>query len=57
MRKIIDNAEQVFLNKLARVPDAVWRERSDVEVAYVGERKTYPVEALGSEACGRVNAV
>src|SRR4029077_16640896 len=43
MRKIIDNAEQAFLQKLARLPDGVWRERSYVEVAYVGDRKTYPV--------------
>src|SRR5438093_656015 len=43
MRKIIDNAELAFLAKLARVPDGVWRERSYVEVAYVGDRKTYEV--------------
>jgi N-methylhydantoinase B len=43
MRKIIDNAEQAFLAKLAKVPDGVWRERSYVEVAYVGDRKTYQV--------------
>ena len=33
MRKIIDNAEQAFLAKLAKVPDGTWRERSYVEVA------------------------
>src|SRR5437899_3069822 len=43
MRKIIDNAEQAFLAKLAKVPDGTWRERSYVEVAYVGDRKTYQV--------------
>ncbi|RPH82127.1 MAG: hypothetical protein EHM88_10285, partial [Candidatus Rokuibacteriota bacterium] len=43
MRKIIDNAEAAFLAKLARVPDGTWRERSYVEVAYVGDRKTYQV--------------
>ena len=43
MRKIIDNAEQAFLAKLAKLPDGTWRERSYVEVAYVGDRKTYPV--------------
>src|SRR5438034_1280985 len=43
MRKIIDNAEQAFLQKLAKLPDGVWRERSYVEVAYVGDRKTYQV--------------
>jgi N-methylhydantoinase B len=43
MRKIIDTAEQAFVAKLARVPDGTWRERSYVEVAYVGDRKTYQV--------------
>src|SRR5205809_1729260 len=43
MRKIIDNAEVAFLQKLAKLPDGVWRERSYVEVAYVGDRQTYPV--------------
>jgi N-methylhydantoinase B len=43
MRKIIDNAEQAFVQKLAKVPDGVWRERSYVEVAFVGDRNTYPV--------------
>ncbi|PYN92023.1 MAG: hydantoinase, partial [Candidatus Rokuibacteriota bacterium] len=41
MRKIIDTAEQAFVAKLAKVPDGTWRERSYVEVAYVGDRKTY----------------
>src|SRR5262249_39224495 len=44
MRKIIDNAEQAFLAKLAKLPDGTWRERSYVEVAYVGDRKTYHVQ-------------
>jgi N-methylhydantoinase B len=43
MRKIIDNAETAFVAKLAKVPDGTWRERSYVEVAYVGDRKTYQV--------------
>ncbi|HEV8437272.1 MAG TPA: hydantoinase B/oxoprolinase family protein, partial [Methylomirabilota bacterium] len=43
MRKIIDTAEQAFVQKLAKLPDGVWRERSYVEVAYVGDRKTYQV--------------
>ncbi|PYN91741.1 MAG: hypothetical protein DMD89_29935, partial [Candidatus Rokuibacteriota bacterium] len=36
-------AEQAFVAKLAKVPDGTWRERSYVEVAYVGDRKTYQV--------------
>src|SRR5262247_4565935 len=43
MRKIIDTAEQAFLQKLSKIPDGTWRERSYVEVAYVGDRRTYPV--------------
>jgi N-methylhydantoinase B len=43
MRKIIDNAEAAFVAKLAKVPDGTWRERSYVEVAYIGDRKTYQV--------------
>jgi N-methylhydantoinase B len=43
MRKIIDTAEQAFVAKLAKVPDGTWRERSYVEVAFVGDRKTYQV--------------
>src|ERR1043166_6553393 len=43
MCKIIDTAEQAFVAKLAKVPDGTWRERSYVEVAYVGDRKTYQV--------------
>jgi N-methylhydantoinase B len=43
MRKIIDTAEAAFVAKLAKVPDGTWRERSYVEVAYVGDRKTYQV--------------
>ncbi len=43
MRKIIDNAEAAFLAKMAKLPDGIWRERSYVEVAKVGDRGTYPV--------------
>jgi N-methylhydantoinase B len=51
MKKIIDTAEQAFVQKLAKVPDGVWRERSYVEVAYVGDRQTYPV-LLNMRKCG-----
>ena len=43
MRKIIDNAESAFLSKMAKLPDGIFRERSYVEVARVGDRGTYPV--------------
>jgi N-methylhydantoinase B len=43
MRKIIDNAEAAFLQKMARLPDGTFRERTYVEVARVGDRGTYQV--------------
>jgi N-methylhydantoinase B len=43
MRKIIDTAESAFLAKMAKLPDGIFRERSYVEVARVGDRGTYPV--------------
>jgi N-methylhydantoinase B len=43
MRKVIDNAETAFLHKLDKVPDGIWRERTYVEVATVGDRNTYQV--------------
>jgi N-methylhydantoinase B len=43
MRKIIDTAEAAFLQKMAKLPDGTWRERTYVEVARVGDRGTYQV--------------
>jgi N-methylhydantoinase B len=43
MRKVIDTAETAFLQKLDKVPDGIWRERTYVEVAHVGDRNTYQV--------------
>jgi len=43
MRRVIDTAETAFLHKLAKVPDGIWRERTYVEVARVGDRNTYQV--------------
>jgi len=43
MRKIIDNAEAAFLQKMAKLPDGIFRERTYVEVARVGDRGTYQV--------------
>jgi N-methylhydantoinase B len=43
MRKIIDTAEAAFLQKMAKLPDGIFRERSYVEVARVGDRGTYQV--------------
>ena len=43
MRKILDDGERAFLNKLARLPDGVWRERTYVECARPGDRQTHRV--------------
>src|SRR5437867_8956031 len=43
MRKILDNGERAFLDKLKRLPDGVWRERSYVECCRPGDRRTHVV--------------
>jgi len=43
MRRILDNGERAFLDKLKRLPDGVWRERSYVECCRPGDRRTHQV--------------
>ena len=43
MRKIIDDGEQAFVEKLRSIPDGTWSERVYQEAATVGDRGTYPV--------------
>jgi len=43
MRRIIDNAERAFLDKMRRLPDGVWRERTYVESCRPGDRRTHRV--------------
>ena len=43
MKKIMDNAEIAFLDKLKRLPDGVWRERAYVECCRPGDRRTHRV--------------
>src|SRR5262245_4642004 len=43
IRRIIDTAETAFLQKMAKLPDGIFRERTYVEVARVGDRGTYQV--------------
>ncbi len=43
MKQIVDNAETAFLDKLARLPDGVWRERAYVECCRPGDRRTHRV--------------
>jgi N-methylhydantoinase B len=43
MKRIIDNGERAFLEKLARLPDGVWRDRTYVECCRPGDRRTHRV--------------
>ncbi|WP_417211558.1 hydantoinase B/oxoprolinase family protein [Antarctobacter sp.] len=43
MKRIIDNGEKAFLDKLATLPDGVYQERTYVECASIGDRNVYPV--------------
>ncbi len=43
MRRILTNAERAFLDKLARLPDGVWQDRTYVECCRPGDRRTHPV--------------
>ena len=43
MRRILDNGERAFLDKLARLPDGVWRDRTYVECCRPGDRRTHRV--------------
>ena len=44
MKRISDNSEEVFLSRLADIPDGVWRDRSYMEMALPGDRGIYKVE-------------
>jgi N-methylhydantoinase B len=41
MERVVDDAEQAFLDKLQRVPDGVWTSQSFVEIAGPGDRGVY----------------
>jgi N-methylhydantoinase B len=43
MKRIMDSAEVAFLDKLKRLPDGVWRERTYVECCRPGDRRTHRV--------------
>ena len=43
MKRILDNAERAFLDKLKRIPDGIWRERTYVECCRPGDRRTHRV--------------
>jgi N-methylhydantoinase B len=43
MKRIITNGEHAFLEKLKRLPDGVWRDRTYVECCRPGDRRTHRV--------------
>ena len=43
MKRIIDNAEKAFLEKMDRLPDGQWQERTYVESCRPGDRRTHRV--------------
>jgi N-methylhydantoinase B len=44
MRKILNDGEAAFLEKMSRLPDGVWRDRTYVECSRPGDRKTHQVQ-------------
>lgn len=43
MKRILSNSEKAFLDKLKRLPDGVWRDRTYVECCRPGDRRTHTV--------------
>lgn len=43
MRKVIDDAERAFVQRISRLPNGEWAERSYLEVALPGDRGAYPL--------------
>ncbi len=43
MKRILDTSERAFLDKLKRLPDGVWRDRTYVECCRPGDRRTHQV--------------
>ncbi|MGA1518512.1 MAG: hydantoinase B/oxoprolinase family protein, partial [Burkholderiaceae bacterium] len=44
MRKILDDGERAFLEKMKRLPDGTWRDRTYVECCRPGDRQTHRVQ-------------
>jgi N-methylhydantoinase B len=43
MKRILDTSERAFLDKLKKLPDGVWRDRTYVECCRPGDRRVHPV--------------
>ena len=46
MRKILDDGERAFLEKMARLPDGTWRDRTYVECCRPGDRNVHRVQII-----------
>jgi N-methylhydantoinase B len=44
MKKIIDNSEKSFLEKMSRLPDGFWQDRTYIEACRPGDRRTHRVQ-------------
>ncbi len=44
MKRIIDNSEKAFLQKMARIPDGFWQDRTYIEACRPGDRRTHKVQ-------------
>lgn len=44
MKKIIDNSEKAYLEKMARLPDGLWQDRTYIEACRPGDRRTHRVQ-------------
>ena len=46
MRKILDDGEHAFLDKMAKLPDGTWRDRTYVECCRPGDRNVHRVQII-----------
>ncbi len=44
MKQIIDNSEKSFLEKMTRIPDGLWQDRTYIEACRPGDRRTHRVQ-------------
>ena len=44
MKRVIENSEESFLDKMARLPDGEWHDRTYVEACRPGDRRTHRVK-------------
>jgi len=50
MKRVLDISEQAFLDKMNKLPDGMWQDRTYVECCRPGDRKTYRVVLTAKKA-------